>query len=209
MWVMKKHGEVAFLCKVSAFFFIIYMMISPIILCLMMLARYNVVQWPLTSTFRNKTFVKKIIELFLTVAICFCILLISGIFPILGKNVPTDICLPAYTSKDQSLFVLFMSLIVILIQMGSLFVMVSLSILLIVTLYKLEKRTYLQTRNSKLGKVAKHLIMVIVTNIFCWVPSNIVLILALTGYQLSNVFFSWIILIVIPINSMLDPLFLQ
>ena len=182
------------------------MVLSPIILCLMMLARYNVVQWPMTSKFKNKTFVKKIIELFLMVATCFCILLISCIFGILEKDVPTGICLPVYTSKDQSLFILFLSSFVILIQMGSLFVILSLSILLIAALYKLEKRTYLQTGNSKLGKVAKHLIMIIVTNIFCWVPSNIVLIFALGGYQLSNDFFSWIILIVIPINSVLDPL---
>ena len=122
----------------------------------MMLARYNVVQWPMTSKFKNKTFLKKFIELFLTVVTCFCILLISCNFGILGKNVPPGICIPVYTSKDQSLFILFLSLIVILIQMGSLFVILSLSILVIAALYKLEKRTYLQTINSKLGPVAKH-----------------------------------------------------
>ena len=51
-----------FICKAAAFFALTSMMASPIILCLMMLARYCVIQWPMTSKFKSKTSVKKLVE---------------------------------------------------------------------------------------------------------------------------------------------------
>ena len=138
---------------------------------------------------------------------CTCILIISGIFGILGEKCTNrDMSSLSTHPKDESLFIMLLSCIVILVQICCLFLSLCLSVLLVVALIKIENHTNLQTQNVKLGKVARHLLMVIFTNISCWIPSNIVLFLPLIGYQVSNQILSWITLIVIPINSILDPI---
>ena len=195
-----------YICKVAAFFALTSMVVSPMILCLMMVGRYCVIQWPLTSKYKSKTYVKTIVQVFLIVGVCLCIIFISVTFGIIGKDIPTGICLPIYISEDQVLLILLISLGVILVQTCCLFLILILSFLLLTTLKRMEHTTRLQNKNAKSVKVAKHLILVIVTNMCCWIPSDIVLILALVGYDVSNHLLSWVTLIVIPINSVLDPL---
>ena len=195
-----------FICKVAAFFAFTSMIVSAMILCLMMLARYCVIQWPMTSKYKSKTYVKRLVEVFLIVGVCLCIILISGIFGILGKDMPTGICLPVYISKDQSPLILLISLGIILVQTCCFFLILGLSILLLAKIIRIEQSTELQNQNVKSVKVAKHLSMVIVTNMCCWIPSSIVLILALAGHHVSNHFINWVTFIIIPINSVLDPL---
>ena len=151
-------------------------------------------------------YVKRLVKVVLIVGVCLCIIFISGIFGILGKDIPTEICLPVFISKDQALFILLISLVVILVQTCCLFLILILSFLLLTTLMRTESATDLQNKNAKSVKVAKHLSLVIVTNMCCWIPSDIVLILALSGYHVSNQLLSWVTLVVIPINSVLDPL---
>ena len=73
-----------FICKAAAFF-ALTMMASPIILCLMMLARYCVIQWPMTSKFKNKTYVKKLVEVFLIVVYAFALFSFLVVLVSLGK----------------------------------------------------------------------------------------------------------------------------
>ena len=196
-----------FICKAAAFFALTSMMVSPMILCLMMVARYCVVHWPMTSKYKSKDYVKRLVEVFLIVGLYLCIIFISGVFGILGKNMPTGICLPVYISEDKALFILLISLVVFLVQICCLFLILILSFLLLTALKRMEHVTDLQNRNTKSVKtLVKHLSLVIVTNMCCWIPSDIVLILALAGYHVSNQLLRWVILIVIPINSVLDPL---
>ena len=42
-----------FICKISSFLALIYMMVFSVILCIMMLVRYCIIQWPMTSKFKN------------------------------------------------------------------------------------------------------------------------------------------------------------
>ena len=45
-------------CKLTSLFAFVSMTVSPIILCIMMISRFCVIQWPVTSKFKDKTFVK-------------------------------------------------------------------------------------------------------------------------------------------------------
>ena len=194
------------MCKASAFLALTSMMASPIILCIFMIARYCVTQWPMTSKFKNKKFVKRVVQISLTISICPCILLVAGLFGIYGKRVPTGICLALYTSKDQSLLILLSSLTVILVQMCSFLIIFVLTILLIVKLTNSEKNRPTQTKSKKTKKLSVDLLLVITTNMCCWIPSNIVFILPLVGYQVSSHLLILITVCIIPINSVLDPL---
>ena len=194
------------ICKVSAFLALATMVLSPIILCILMIARYCVIQWPMTSQFKNKLFTKRVVQMSVIISLCPCILIIAGIFIIYKKPVPTGICLPLYISKDQSLFILLTSLTVILVQMCSLLLIFVPTILSIIKLINIENNRPTQTKTVKSRKISVDLLLVIVTNMCCWFPSNIIFILPLVGYQVSSHLLGLITVCVIPINSALDPL---
>ena len=193
-------------CKASAFLALSSMMTSPIILVIIMIARYCVVQWPMTSQFRNKSFVKSVVQISFITSLCLCMLLIAGLFGIYGKPVPTGICLPLYISKDQSILILLTSLIIISVQMCSLLLISVLTILIIIKLINTEKNRPSQINTIKSKKVSVDLLLVIIKNIWCWLPSSIVFILPLVGYQVSSHLLVVITVCVIPINTGLDPL---
>ena len=46
------------------------------------------------------------------------------------------------------------------------------------------------------------------TNICCWIPSSIVFIMPIIGHEVTNSVFAWTIILIIPINSVFDPLIL-
>ena len=126
-----------------------------------MAARYCVIQWPMTSQFKNKLFVKRVVQKSIIISLCPCILLIAGIFIISKKPIPIGICLPLYISKDQSLVILLTSLAVILVQMCSLLVIFVLTILLIIKLINIENNRPTQTKNVKFRKVSVWLLFLV------------------------------------------------
>ena len=175
-----------YMCKISSVLALIYMMVSPVILCIMMLVRYCIIQWPMTSKFKNKQFVKRIVEISLIGATFLCVILISGIFGIHKNHVPIGICLLLYKVKDQSLFLLLTSSIIIFVQITSLLVILVLTILSITKVIQTESEIGLKSRNRKSVKVAKQLLLAVFTNMCCWIPSSVIFILLLVGNQVSN-----------------------
>ena len=199
-----------FTCKVAAFIALTSMIVSAMILCLMMLARYCVIQWPMTSKYKNKTYVKRLVEVFLIVGVCLCIIFNFWYIWYSRKRFANR-DMPSCLYFQESVTPFFSDLF----RSNSCTDMLLLSnfesCLFTINCFKenMEHTTDLQNKNVKSVKVAKQLSLVIVTNMCCWIPSNIVLILALAGYHVSSHYLSWVTLIIIPINSVLDPLFLQ
>ena len=70
----------------------------------------------------------------------------------------------------------------------------------------LKSDTELQTKHIRSKQVMVQLFLVIMAMLWCWIPSSIVFLLPVIGYQVSNYLLSWIIIVVVPINSVLDPL---
>ena len=120
--------------------------------------------------------------------------------------VQTGICLLLYISKDQSLFLLLTSLAVICSQIICLLLMLILIILSIAKLINTESGLTLKSKDKKSVKVMKHLIVTIFTNMCCWIPSSGVFISILVGHKVSNHLLGWITVVIVPINSVLDPL---
>ena len=196
----------SFVCKLASFFALVSMAVSPILLSIMMLTTYCVIKWPMTSKFKNKSFVKRCMEVSFYLGISFCIILISTMFSLLGNNNLLGICLPLYTPNVHLLPLLFSTLIIVIVQIFSLMTIVTLSIFSLYTLKNVEISSKTQTRNNNYRIVSQHLFIVIFTNICCWVPSSIVFILPLCGYQVPSYLPSWITIMVVSINPVLDPL---
>ena len=98
-------------CKISSFLALLSMLASPMIIGVMMVARFCVIQWPMTSKFLRKVFIKRLVIIVLTVTTTGSFLLLS-IFGFLEKLVPTGFCLLLYTSKDESQILFMISLII-------------------------------------------------------------------------------------------------
>ena len=145
-------------------------------------------------------------QVFLTVVICSCILLLSTIFNFLGSHGLTGICLPFYTSNDHSLPLSITTVVVVTVQFFCLVTIVTLAILSLYTLKNVEKYTKTQIKNQKYKKVSKKLFLIILSNLCCWLPSSGIFLLPLFGYQVSRNLLNWAIVTVVPINSVLDPI---
>ena len=196
----------SFTCKLASLFALISMMTSPIILCNIMVARYCVTKWPFASKFRNKIYIKRLTGVSIFIVTCVCILLFSGIFGITKNHVQTSVCLILYTSKDQSIPTLLTSLAVIFVQIICFLIILTLSILLILTLLRFKSGTCLQNSNIKSKRITIKLLILVVTNVCCWIPSSIVFALPIVEYKISNHLLGWITVVAVPINATLDPL---
>ena len=95
--------------------------------------------------------------------------------------------------------------IVVNIHCFCLVTIVTLAILSLYTLKNVEKCTITQIKNTKYEQVSKKLFVIILSNFCCWIPSSTIFLLPLFGYQLSRSVLNWATVIVIPINSVLDP----
>ena len=193
-------------CKLASFFAFVSMTVSPIIICFMILITFCVIQWPMTSKFKDKSFAKRVIEVSFSFSICFCIVLFSNIINFLGNHGMLGVCLPLFTFHAHSLLLLFSTLVVLTVQTFCLVTIFTLSIVSLHTLKKVERYTKTQTRSTKYGKVLKHLFMVIITNCCCWIPSSTVFILPICGYQVPSYLLNLITIMVVPITSALDPI---
>ena len=124
------------------------------------------------------------------------------------NQIPSRICLLLHDKGQQSEFISFISLLVIFIQIFCLLSNITLTVSFIFALMGKNTNTVPDSfkKKKKYKKIVTHLLIVIVKNMCCWIPSTVVFILPLVGYQLSSIFLIWIIITVIPINSVINPI---
>ena len=67
----------SFMCKISSFLALVSMLSSPVIIGLMMMARYCIIRFAMTSKFLKQTFIRNCILINLTVSVTFCVLVSS------------------------------------------------------------------------------------------------------------------------------------
>ena len=195
----------SFMCKISSFLALVSMLSSPVIIALMMMARYCITRWAMTSNFLKQTFIRNCILIILTVSVTFSVL-VSSAFGFLEKSFPTGICLPLGTSGERSPFLLVVTWTVTFVQISCCFLVFTFSFLFIRTLIMSSRGIALKRKQVKYQKFALNSILVTFTKLCCWIPSSVVFILPVTKYSVANSILTWVTVGVIPINSVLNPL---
>ena len=71
---------------------------SPIILFIMVLARFCVIRWPMTSKFKYERFNRKLTLAVLVPTVGFCFILVVSFIYEPENHAPTEICLLLYTT---------------------------------------------------------------------------------------------------------------
>ena len=195
-------------CKMSSFLALLSMTTSPLILCLMMVSRYCVIQWPMTSRFLHKPFYKLTTAITLFIAVSPCIFLVVIHYGMFEENVPTNVCLLIFTSPEQQSPVLFLTTVLtVLIQLLSSLVVLISGFLLLSTLIKNEMLKSSSTRKLKTNEITMHISILTFTNLCCWIPSSVFFTFPFFGHSVAHSTLAWITIGVVPINSALDPMF--
>ena len=194
-------------CKMSSLLALVSMLTSPIIISLMMVTRFCIVQWPLTSKFLKKRFLKKVVTIIIVLSFTISSFPTIIYYFVLGNSAPTGICLLYYTSKEQSFILLSTSLVIVLVQIICLSLIFILAILLLRKLSNPENMASVPKRKEKKRNISVLVICLIFTNLCCWIPYSVIFILSITGHVVPNRILTWITVGVIPINSALDPIF--
>ena len=94
-----------FVCKASAFTTLVSFIGSPTISFVMLMARFCVIQWPMTSKFKSKMFIRRIIFAVLLLIINCCFIVGISFVYRFGSHIPTGLCLLLYTTGQQPEFI--------------------------------------------------------------------------------------------------------
>ena len=195
----------SYACKTSSFMTLLSFIASPMILFIIVLARFCVIKWPMTSKFKYEGFSRKLTFTVLVATVSFCFILVVSFIFGPENHVPSEVCLLLYTTGQLSKLILFSSLLVICVQIFCLISNVTLNVLPIVALVK-HSITSQSLKKGKDKQIIINLLYVMFTNICCWIPSTTVFILPFAGYQVSSNLLAWIVITVVPINAIANPI---
>ena len=198
----------SFICKISSLLALLSMITSPLVLCLIMVSRYCVIQWPMDSRFLDPSFLRSVMVYFFTLSFVLCISFVLILYGILGQNVPTSVCLLISTSaKHQSAIISLATSVAVLIQTISSLVVLIFGCLLLKTVLQTENIPQKQNKSWQAKDVTIQITVLTLTNLCCWIPSSVFFTLPYFGYSVSDSTLAWITIGVVPINSALDPIF--
>ena len=172
----------------------------------MMLGRFCVTHWPITTRFKNNTFTVRLIIITVLVTVSTCFFIVIHFYYILGLQVLSGICFLLYTDKSQSHLLKLISIAVIFIQITSLVSNLTLGFLLIYSVANFKGITASVSTLSRNKEVRKNVLFMTSTNMCCWIPSSIAFLLPCIGQAISNIALAWIIVVALPINSVLNPI---
>lgn len=195
-------------CLIIFVISLLFAIVSPIFLVLLSFSRLMVVLYPLKSRFMEMMFAVKVMSGSAFVSAVITVSL-TAIFWDKYHSVPTRLCLPMLDPSNVNYII---KLLTILICGDQVFCTLSITIIYIylsVHMKSLKQNIHLpQTRNQTKSDIKMFIQLVVITssNLLCWVPSNVVYILAmlLPYYPIDMVI--WTVIAVTPINSVINPL---
>ncbi|ESO12464.1 hypothetical protein HELRODRAFT_62159 [Helobdella robusta] len=76
----------------------------------------------------------------------------------------------------------------------------------IVDMYDNENNLGNKVMKRKIQTVDKRLFLIVWTNVLCWFPITLIKIMALNSITISDSFYAWLTIFVVPINSALNPI---
>ena len=195
----------SFICKTFSFSTLVSLTLSPILLFTMVLSRFCVIRWPMTSKFKSGLFGKRICLTLTAAILCFCFIITTPFIFDPKNPAPTGLCILLH-AHGQLKFIAFLSLVIISVQMFCLISNVIFNLLTILELIRRENsNTFLGWTNGKYKEIIIHLFIVIFVNICSWVPSIVVFILPLTGYQMPTNILTWTAVTAVPIHFAFNP----
>ncbi len=190
------------MCYISAVLIFLSNIMSCVSLVFLAISRFSVVKWPLNSHFLEKEFVKKWIVGIIYMS---CVMSVTTMllyrFLSDSKILPTGLCF-LLGNIDTSIIPLLVSILILVLQMASTLLLPILYLLL-----HIEQKTanlLVKSTSSKSGN-RKTSVFISLTNLICWIPCCIILIITFVWREYPFSVLIWATSIVLPMNAILNP----
>ena len=208
---LEYHWRNSIFCKLISILAFLSLILSPIIFFNMMLNKFCVVKWPLNSKFKNIAYAKNVFLFTIIVGVLITISFICPYIVLMEKHSPTGLCLQIFTLTEASLILKLSSFTLIMIRIITIISILSMYIWLLKILFRRNKVLDLSNLKGKerAKSLSLSLLIIIGFNIVAWMPFSVVISLPLVGNIVHYDLLAWVIIMVVPINSTFDPIFLN
>ena len=193
-----------FLCFAAFATMLCFSIQSQLLLILMATIRLNVVQYPIESHFKILSFTLKCVlfTFFLSLGIS---ALVTLVFKSMYTSISIDICIPFVDPTNSTLVTTIITWITMVTQTISSITIAAMNTIIYKTIKKSKTFDGKQEQSIDIS-VLIQLVITSVSNILCWVPSNIIYVAAMfmSAYPISLII--WSIVTILLINSIVNPL---
>ena len=196
----------SFACFTAFAFSLTFYLVSPVILCFLSFSRLMVVLFPLDNILKNKQIAIKFVTGTVGSIVIFVLLVTIALWKFYCQ-VPFKLCSPLIDSTDSILLIKILSWLVVCLQICATCFIPSVYGMLIRKLLQSQSNFYKGTLENKSNRLLfTQIIFLITSNILCWIPSSIIYIFYIYNPNFSSLLAEWAIIIIVPINSMINPL---
>ncbi len=195
----------SFGCQTASFFLVLFSIADPAFLLLLSIARYMIVKCPLDTQFKSVKFVFQWIS-FLGFT---SILLSAGlgvVFYFTIGTMPTSLCIIFVDPTNVNTFSVITTIVIASAQL-----ITSVTIIIVYSLL-LKERNESKNRVGATGQSSQsnksliiQLLLITLSNIFCWMPTNIVYLISLFLPRYPSEMVVWTAVAVAPINAFVNP----
>ena len=193
-------------CYVILTLSLIFSIQSPLTVSLMSLSRIIVVISPFSFVIHRRNFVRKFLIgsglLLSIVSVLIVIVLKQGI-----KDVPTSLCSPFIDPTNSVTEIKALIILIAVFQVLASFFIATTYTLLLRSLFKSVSETEIKkSKTRSLGLLLLQLVIVTLSNLLSWIPSNVIYLSSLLTSRFSIDLLIWTTIAVTPINSIINPL---
>ncbi len=193
------------ICIVNVAAIILFSFLSQLLLLFLSILRLMVTIYPLSSSFKQLSFVQKII-LFVLILSTTIAAVVTYVFVLEAHLSPTSLCTAFIDPTKQLLITQILVWLVALSQSATAAAVVVMSILLVDTVKMSEEKVQPKSKFQNSSKaMIMQLSLLSCSSIVCWLPSNLLKLLTayLDKFPLRIVY--WSSAVVVPLNPVLHP----
>ena len=193
----------SFPCFMIFLISLIFSFLSATYLFFVSLCRTILVISPLNISFKNKYFIIKIL-VFLFTGTMSCSVLLAILYKTTNSTLPTNLCLPFIDPTNSIIFIKILTMFIALFQiLASIFICITYTLLF--KNLNLSDLNISKSNNRSHKGLMVQLLVVTVSNLICWIPSNIIYLssLFISRYSIDSII--WTTIAVAPINSIINP----
>ena len=198
------HWRDSVVCASISTGILCYNLLQPSLLVLLSLAHLLAVICPFDSKFLSKTFTLKVIFVVLLMIIVFSA--ICG-YVLRLQGSPNNLCIPFVDPSQKLLLPWTFTITVSFFQILTIFIMLGMYLLVVRSLKNTNA-----ARSSKnvnyYQKVKKHVILLMVSKIISWIPTNVVYLTAIVMNKYPIIMTYWTTVIIMPTSAILIPIVL-
>ena len=191
------------LCSLAFILILMFNLMMPYMLSFLAFARYMVVIHPMDSKLRSANFVFNCVfgGTFTSLLIAF----VSVVYLKFKQIIPTQLCSPFIDPTDSIITIRFLTIGLAILQMSAFCLIIIIYFQLLHFMTKLKNQISVEAKLISPGFVIQ-LLLVTASNLAGWLPSSLIFLTSLFQSKYSVNLLIWTTIVVIPINSIINPL---